>query len=129
MSKIMELVEVKRLESRLADYDKRLSEVMPPDFKDWHENNPAERPEIAAMVIANLRAEVAELQAKLNVAQELGAIHIETTNRFVDERDALREALNEYGDHLRACPKYEDLLSEPFAPKCTCGFDAARSAK
>ncbi len=54
--------EVERLESRLADYDKRLSEVMPPDFKDWHENSRSEWPEIAAMVIANLRSEVAALR-------------------------------------------------------------------
>lgn len=40
---------------RCADYDRRLSEVMPADFKDWHDNLPREWPEVAAGTITNLR--------------------------------------------------------------------------
>lgn len=40
---------------RCADYDRRLTEVMPKDFKDWHQNGKAEWPEVAAWSITNLR--------------------------------------------------------------------------
>jgi hypothetical protein len=40
---------------RLQAYDEELSKVMPPDFKDWHQNSKDERPEIARWVIENLR--------------------------------------------------------------------------
>ena len=40
---------------RLRRYDKELSSVMPPDFKDWHQNSKEEWPELAAWVIKNLR--------------------------------------------------------------------------
>ena len=40
---------------RCADYDRRLTEVMPADFKDWHQNGPKEWPEVAAGTITNLR--------------------------------------------------------------------------
>ena len=33
----------------------QLTLVMPADFKDWHNNNDEELPEVAAFVIANLR--------------------------------------------------------------------------
>ena len=40
---------------RLKAYDDELSEVMPPDFKDWWQNSKDEWPQIAAAVITNLR--------------------------------------------------------------------------
>lgn len=40
---------------RCADYDSRLTEVMPKDFKDWHQNSRREWPEVAAWTITNLR--------------------------------------------------------------------------
>lgn len=40
---------------RCADYDRRLTEVMPADFKDWHQNSRREWPEVAASTITNLR--------------------------------------------------------------------------
>jgi hypothetical protein len=43
---------------RLADYDERLSAVMPPDFKDWHENARDEWPIVAAMTIKSLQERV-----------------------------------------------------------------------
>ena len=45
---------------RLRRYDKELSSVMPPDFKDWHQNSKEEWPEIAAWVIQNLRGQLEE---------------------------------------------------------------------
>ena len=47
--------EVERLQARVREYETRLTAVMPPDMKDWHENSPSEWPEIAAAVITNLR--------------------------------------------------------------------------
>ena len=41
--------------ARLRRYDEFLSAVMPPDFKDWHQNSKEEWPEIAAGVITSLR--------------------------------------------------------------------------
>lgn len=38
-------------------WTKAIGAQMPADFKDWHENSPAELPEIAAWVIQNLRAD------------------------------------------------------------------------
>lgn len=40
---------------RCQKYDTLLSMVMPADFKDWHENSRDEWPEVASMVIQNLR--------------------------------------------------------------------------
>lgn len=48
-------------------WESALGAVMPPDFKDWHENNPSERPAVAAWVISNLREredEIAHLLTK-----------------------------------------------------------------
>ena len=45
---------------RLHRYDKELSSVMPPDFKDWHQNSKEEWPELAAWVIKNLRERIEE---------------------------------------------------------------------
>lgn len=48
-----------------ADYETKLSAVMPADFKDWHENNRNEWPDIAAWVITNLREQRADLEAEV----------------------------------------------------------------
>ena len=40
---------------RLKAYDELLSEVMPDDFKDWHQGSKDEWPQLAAWVIENLR--------------------------------------------------------------------------
>jgi hypothetical protein len=45
-------------EALVADYETRLSAVMPPDFKDWHENSRQEWPEIAASTITALGEQV-----------------------------------------------------------------------
>lgn len=50
-----ELLALLDMAERCADYDRRLSEVMPADFKDWHDNLPREWPEVAAGTITNLR--------------------------------------------------------------------------
>jgi hypothetical protein len=41
--------------ARLRRYDEELTKVMPPDFKDWHQNSKEDWPELAACVIKNLR--------------------------------------------------------------------------
>lgn len=49
-----------RLVERLADWESRLSEEMPSDYKDWHQNSKEEWPTVAALTIRNLRERVAE---------------------------------------------------------------------
>ena len=49
---------------RCADYDRRLSEVMPADFKDWHDNGPKEWPEVAAGTIKRLRERLEQAEGK-----------------------------------------------------------------
>lgn len=60
---------------RCADYDRRLTEVMPADFKDWHQNSRREWPEVAAGVVTNLRErlEQAERAAENREAQEIAS--------------------------------------------------------
>ena len=41
--------------ARLKRYDDLLTKVMPPDYKDWHENSKEEWPIVAAITIYNLR--------------------------------------------------------------------------
>jgi hypothetical protein len=53
---------LKKDSARLARYDDLLSAEMPPDFKDWHENSREEWPEIAALVIRNLRERLDEAE-------------------------------------------------------------------
>ena len=55
--------EVEALRAGLARWKAALDPVMPADFKDWHENSPAELPGVAAWVITNLR-EQAGLDAR-----------------------------------------------------------------
>jgi len=43
---------------RLDAYDEELSKVMPPDFKDWWQNNKVEWPLIARFTIERLREEL-----------------------------------------------------------------------
>jgi hypothetical protein len=44
--------------ARLRRYDEELTKLMPPDFKDWHQNSKEEYPEVAAWVITHLREEL-----------------------------------------------------------------------
>lgn len=56
---------------RCADYDRRLSEVMPKDFKDWHQNGPKEWPEVAAGTITNLRERLEQAEEKASTYDRL----------------------------------------------------------
>jgi hypothetical protein len=47
----------------------RLTAVMVPDFKDWHDNERSEWPDIAAWVITNLRERLADAEAERDAAQ------------------------------------------------------------
>jgi hypothetical protein len=54
------------LREKLTEWETKLSAVMPHDFKDWHKNNPDEWPEIAVMVIKNLRKQLELTEAQLD---------------------------------------------------------------
>lgn len=58
---VMAEAERDALRAQVTDYETKLTAVMPLDFKDWHQNNKAEWPEVAAWVIANLRQQRDEL--------------------------------------------------------------------
>jgi hypothetical protein len=45
----------RELERKLSKWETELSEVMPADFKDWHQNNKSEWPLVAKLVIQSLR--------------------------------------------------------------------------
>lgn len=87
---------------RCADYDRRLSEVMPKDFKDWHQNAKAEWPEVAASTITNLRK------------REEWAM--EQLARVQGERDCLNEQCDFYKadlDAIRAMvPNVEGVFTQ-----------------
>lgn len=68
-----------KAEKRLADYDARLTAVMAPDFKCWHQNSRDEWPEVAAWVINNLRQQI-----------EVEKSH---ADKATAERDRLADAL------------------------------------
>jgi chromosome segregation ATPase len=51
------------LESQINKWETALTAVMPPDFKDWHQNSKAEWPEIAASTLVNLRERLGEANA------------------------------------------------------------------
>lgn len=51
---------VGELEAQLRKWETTLTAVMPADFKDWHQNSKAEWPDIAALVITNLRKHIDE---------------------------------------------------------------------
>lgn len=52
--------------ARLKRYDDLLSSVMPADFKDWHQNNKEEWPEIASLVLTNLRERLYDANEELD---------------------------------------------------------------
>ena len=57
---------LRELQSQVDKWEAELGAVMPADFKDWHQNDPLERPAVARWVVENLRKQVAELQAQLD---------------------------------------------------------------
>jgi hypothetical protein len=67
------LEQIKELERRLDAWKSALTQTMPDDFKDWHENADSELPEIAAFVVSNLRERNAELERQLEQAQNIVA--------------------------------------------------------
>ena len=60
---------VRRLTAERDAFRSQLTAVMLPDFKDWHDNERAEWPDIAAWVITNLRERLAEAEAERDAAQ------------------------------------------------------------
>ena len=57
--------QVEAMEPTNTQWKAAIDPVMPPDFKDWHDNNINDLPEVAALVIKNLRErlEAAEVEA------------------------------------------------------------------
>ena len=78
------------LRTRVADYEERLSAVMPSDFKDWNQNARSEWPEVAARVIQSL----VEREHFANGTAELAMHHRDIAEQRVTELEAaLRDAV------------------------------------
>jgi hypothetical protein len=97
---------------RCAAYDAKLTAVMPPDFKDWHENDKSEWPETAAWCITNWRERCAAAEDRAEAAENLLASYFQRD----DERRAKREAqAKAAGELLRgllaACEAKDSLLA------------------
>lgn len=126
---------IDRIENRLKKWEDSLTAVMPPDCKDWHENSPAEWPEVAAALIVNLRkdrdlawemtnkivAKNEELQAQNERIKEIDGINKKCISalgsllpgavldlRYADEnedKEALRTRIETIKDALAAAKK------------------------
>ncbi len=79
------------LRTRVADYEERLSAVMPSDFKDWNQNARSEWPEVAARVIQSL----VEREHFANGTAELASHHRDIAEQRNDELEAALEELYE----------------------------------
>lgn len=73
--------QIGELESQLSKWETTLTAVMPADFKDWHQNSKAEWPEIAALVITNLREHIDEDAAYVaRLEEQVAALTLENEN-------------------------------------------------
>jgi len=88
--------EAEALRAQVADYETRLSAVMPSDFKDWHQNSKAEWPEVAAWVIETLREQRDEMCKELGELPEAQADTLAECKRLRKERDTAIEMLAEW---------------------------------
>lgn len=69
--KLNEAVEkIDDLKNKLAKWESELSSVMPPDFKDWHQNSRDEWPEVAKGVIKSLREREEFAYTSLNLKHD-----------------------------------------------------------
>lgn len=77
--------------ARLYDYERRLSEVMPKDFKDWFQCHPDEHPELVVGVITSLRKDIQHL---LKLLQEEADGHEGWEQQALKDEAALRHQVN-----------------------------------
>lgn len=75
------IAERDQLRAEIDKWRTTLTSVMPADFKDWHQNSPAEWPDIAACVITNAREQCDAAEGLADVA--------------IAERDRLRARVAE----------------------------------
>lgn len=81
---------LRELQSRVNKWEAELGAVMPADFKDWHQNDPLERPAVGRWVIENLRRQVADTQVRLDAA-------LDDIERWRTATAKLRDASEEAG--------------------------------
>jgi len=85
------IAERDRLRTEVDKWRATLTAIMPADFKDWHQNAPAEWPDIAAWVITNAREQCDAAEGLADIA--------------IAERDALRGRVAELEQRLRNVAK------------------------
>ena len=81
---------LRELQSQVNKWEAELGAVMPADFKDWHQNDPLERPAVARWAIENLRRQVADTQVRLDAA-------LDEIERWRTATAKLRDASEEAG--------------------------------
>lgn len=126
---------------RLRDYDERLTAVMPPDFKDWHQNSRGEWPLVAALTFQSLQKDrdfwlgEAELAAEEITSWKLQAMGLEaevkrlTTDlaRAIEAGSADQARADKYRDRLRACAT-ERIAEQAEVERLRADLATARSA-
>lgn len=91
-------------DEEVQNWRKKLTAVMPADFKDWHENSSAEWPEVAAGVIKSLR-EREELAWK--ATEDARKEHRESLDRL--RINLMRDALID--EERQSCIHHNPLIS------------------
>lgn len=119
--------ELEDLRKEVDHWRSALTAVMLPDFTDWHENNPSEWPEVAALVIQNLRSDRdagwAEVERLLADAERLD---------WLDEQNARKNSANgtTYGWSFNENCNRISLEDHAWPPvNVRAAIDAARAPK
>ena len=97
------------LVKRLADYDTRLTEVMPEDFKDWHQNSKDEWPLIAAGTIKRLREEDERMSSRL---ADIAAMNVTQEFKIIDLEKEIVELLNENDSKFSAMCRLREEIAD-----------------
>lgn len=110
-------------------WETAIGAVMPPDFKDWRENSPSERPAVAAWVISNLREREDALSRLLERHNALAL----NAAKLQAEVEALRRDAERL-DSKRILVHSRDEFGEPVSVLHTgidlrAAIDAARAQK
>lgn len=116
--------ELEALRKEVEHWRSALTAVMLPDFKDWHENNPSEWPEVAALVIQALRSDREAGWAEVERLQEDAARYrvVRSGVPYVIKCGSVRF-------HCGAHIPQEGVSAEKYPAAFDAAIDAAREAK
>jgi hypothetical protein len=87
---------------------------MPQDFKDWHKNSFAERPEIAAAVIMNLRARLTEAQNRTGGPGVMHEVDKAFYNLAIAERNRANDVIRCQQETIKGLKVLSDSHNYPY---------------